>query len=100
MAHKFKHSLESTARPDERGRVTLGLALTKGVSRYDVYVDEETGEVLLRPFTELPAKEAWLYENKIAKDLVKKGLNAAKNKKFSKLEFKSSNWIDKVKDDE
>ena len=95
MAVKFMHSPESTARPDNRGRVTLGPALTKGVSRYDIYVNEETGEVLLKPFKELPAKEAWLYENKVAKDLVAKGLKAAKENKFSKLEFKSSSWIDK-----
>ncbi len=100
MAAKFLHSPESTARPDNRGRVTLGPALTKGVSRYDIYVNEETGEVLLKPFKELPAKEAWLYENKIAKDLVAKGLSAAKDNKFSNLEFKSSSWIDKVEDEE
>ena len=97
-----KHLLEpeTTARPDDRGRITLGTELTKGVSRYDVYVDSETGEVLLKPFKEIPAKEAWLYENKTAFGLVAEGLEAAKKKKFSKVEFKAKSWIDSVKDDE
>ena len=43
MALKFKEIPESTARPDERGRITLGNSLTSGVSRYDVFVDDETG---------------------------------------------------------
>ena len=91
---------QTTARPDDRGRITLGTELTKGVSRYDVYVDSETGEVLLKPFKEIPANEAWVYENETARGLVAKGLEAAKKKKFSKLKFKSKSWIDSVKDDE
>lgn len=100
MGLKKKHFLETTARPDDRGRVTLGPALTKGVSRYDVYVNKESGEVLLRPFKEIPAKEAWLYENKVAKEMVAKGLEAAKNRKFSDLEFKAKSWINEIEDDE
>lgn len=47
----------SYTRPDERGRITLGVDITKGVSRYDVYVDHDSGEILLRPFKEVPAKD-------------------------------------------
>ncbi len=93
-------SPETTARPDERGRITLGSELTKGVSRYDVYVDSETGEVLLKPYKEIPAIEAWLYENKTAQDLVAKGLEAARNNKLSKKKFKSESWINDVEDSE
>ena len=100
MGLKFMLSPESTTRPDARGRITLGPTLTKGVSRYDVYVDSDTGEVLLKPFKEIPADEAWLFENKVAKELVAKGLDAAKNGKFSKMEFKSKSWINEVEDDE
>jgi len=99
MVLKFMQSPDSTARPDERGRVTLGPSLTKGVSRYDIYVNVETGEVLLRPFREIPANEAWLYENKVAKELIFKGINAAKKKKFSAAKFKAESWINEVEDD-
>lgn len=62
MAHKFKDIPQATARPDERGRITLGITLTSGVSRYDIFVDENSGEVLLRPYKEIPAMEMWLYK--------------------------------------
>ncbi len=91
-------SPEAIARPDERGRVTLGTALTKGVSRYDVFVDHETGEVLLKPFKEIPANELWLYENPIAKSLVTEGLEAAKKGNFSKVKFNSKSWINEIED--
>lgn len=100
MRRKFIDTPESITRPDERGRVTLGLSVTKGVSRYDVYVDSETGDILLKPFKEIPADEIWLYENKAAKDLVAKGLETARNNMFSKINFNSKNWINDVEDDE
>lgn len=100
MALKFKEIPETSARPDNRGRVTLGSTLTSGVSRYDVFVNEETGELLLRPFKEIPANEIWLYENKKALDLVHKGLEAAKAGKTTKIDLGESSWIDDIEDDE
>ncbi len=94
-----KEELITTARPDERGRITLGSALTKDISRYDVYLNEETGEVLLRPFREVPANEAWFYKNEEAQKLVTKGLVAAKASKLKKVDLKKSNWIDDVLED-
>lgn len=94
-----KEELVTTARPDERGRITLGHALTKDISRYDVYLDQETGEVLLRPFREVPANEAWFYENEIAKKLVADGISAAKKSKLKKIDLKKSSWIDEVSED-
>jgi hypothetical protein len=98
MALKFKEIPESTARPDERGRITLGNSLTSGVSRYDVFVDDETGEVLLRPYKEIPANEAWLFENKTAHELVAKGLESAKQGKTVKIDLDASSWIDDAAD--
>ncbi len=98
MALKFAATPEAVARPDERGRITLGRELTNGVSRYDVFVNSETGEVLLKPYKEIPANEAWLYKNETAKSLVSEGLTAAKEGKFSKRKFEKSNWIDEVED--
>jgi hypothetical protein len=97
MGLKAKN-LYSTARPDERGRITLGSSLTTGVSRYDIFVDEESGEVLLRPYKEIPAQEAWLYENSKAKKLVAEGLKSAKKGKFSEINLDDSSWIDEVEE--
>lgn len=89
----------TTARPDERGRITLGSALTKNISRFDVYLNEETGEVLLKPFREVPANEAWFYKNEDAQKLVAKGLVAVKASKLKKVDLKKSSWIDDVLED-
>jgi hypothetical protein len=99
MALKFKEIPESTARPDDRGRITLGSSLTSGVSRYDVFVDDETGEVLLRPYKEVPANEAWLFANKTAHKLVSDGLESAKQGKTTKIDLSASSWIDSVEDE-
>lgn len=101
MGLKLKHEKPlTTARPDDRGRITLGLSLTHDVSRYDVFLDEETGEVLLRPFKEIPAQEAWFYKNELAQKLVAKGLADAKAGRLQKIDLKKSNWIDEVEDNE
>jgi hypothetical protein len=101
MGLKLKYDKPvTTARPDDRGRITLGSTLTKDVSRYDVFVDETTGEVLLKPFREVPAQEAWFYKNEIAQKLVAEGIVAAKDSKLKKINLKKSSWIDDVEDDQ
>ena len=47
------------------------------------------GGVLIRPFVEIPAQEAWLYKDKRALGKVKKGLEQAAQGKGSKLDLKS-----------
>jgi len=100
MALKFAAVPEAVARPDERGRITLGRVLTNGVSKYDIFVNDETGEVLLRPYKEIPANEAWLYKNKTAKNLVAKGLEDAKAGKLVTHDLSASSWINEVEDEE
>lgn len=100
MALKFATDPEAVARPDDRGRITLGREITNGVSKYDIFVNEDTGEVLLRPYKEIPANEAWLYKNATAKKLVNDGLKDAKDGKLVKRDLKSSSWIDEVEDEE
>lgn len=101
MGLKIKDVLPfTTARPDERGRITLGSAITKDVSRFDVYFDEATGEVLLRPFKEIPVREAWLYENEEARDLVASGLQSAKAGKVKRIDLSKTRWIEDVEDGE
>ncbi len=59
-------------RPDSKGRITLG-HLADGVSSYAVIPDKE-GRLILEPHKDVPARELWLYENKIALSQVKQGL--------------------------
>lgn len=59
-------------RPDAKGRILLG-ALTKGISSFSVTRNSE-GQLILDPNIEIPAKEKWLWQNKIALQKVKKGL--------------------------
>ena len=73
----------ATRTVDERKRLTLG-ELPKGSRRVRIYKNDR-GEVLLRPVVEIPASEAWLFQNKEAFQNVKKGLKEASEGKISKL---------------
>ena len=68
---------------DDRNRLTLG-ELPKGLKRVRIYKNDR-GEVLLRPVVEIPASEAWLFQNEEAFESVKKGLKDASEGKISKL---------------
>ena len=71
---------------DDRNRLTLG-ELLKGSRRVRIYKNDR-GEVLLRPVVEIPASEAWLFQNQEALESVKKGLKDASEGKISKLNLK------------
>lgn len=77
MSSQIGRSFQEVARlkPDSKGRITLG-KLAEGVSSYAVRVDGE-GRVLLEPYAEIPARERWLFENKVARDRVLGGLGDA-----------------------
>ena len=70
-----------TVRPDSKGRITLG-AYAKGVSSFHIH-EEKDGRLILEPYKEVPAREAWLYKNKKALAMVEKGLKEAKQGKTS-----------------
>ncbi len=70
---------------DERKRLTLS-ELPKGSKRVRVYKNDR-GEVLLRPVVEIPASEAWLFQNEEAFESVKKGLKQASKGKISKFKL-------------
>ncbi len=63
-------------RPDSKGRITLG-ALARGVSGFTVIVNKDH-TIVLEPYSEIPAREKWLFENKVAMGLVTQGLKDAK----------------------
>jgi hypothetical protein len=60
-------------RPDAKGRIPLGPSLTQGVSSYSVTI-EDNHRIILEPNVEIPAREKWLFDNKLALIQVQKGL--------------------------
>lgn len=62
-------------RPDAKGRINLG-KLAQGVSSFRAKRTPD-GNILLEPFTEIPAREKWLFDNKSAHGAVKAGLEQA-----------------------
>lgn len=62
-------------RPDSKGRISLG-KLAQGVSSFRARRMED-GSIVLEPFTEIPAREKWLFDNPVALGAVKAGLDQA-----------------------
>jgi hypothetical protein len=67
---------EKILRPDARGRIFLG-KLAEGVSGYRAYMDKNH-RIILEPFTEVPLREKWLFENQKAYESVRRGLEESK----------------------
>jgi hypothetical protein len=65
-------------RPDSRHRVSLGAAIADldDDASFNVYRDA-AGRIILEPQVSIPAAEAWLFRNKRALDLVRRGLKEA-----------------------
>jgi len=59
---------------DSRKRISLTKLLPKGRIR-SVMAYKENDRVILEPMMEIPAREVWLYKNKVALEKVKKGLS-------------------------
>jgi hypothetical protein len=72
-----------TARPDAKGRITLG-SLAKGVSSFRIYVDDQE-RIVLEPYAEIPAREKWLHENPKALASLRKGIKQAEEGKTRPL---------------
>jgi hypothetical protein len=76
------YTQDYNVRPDSKGRIALGV-LAKGVSSFRIH-KEEDGRLLLEPYKEIPAREAWLFENDTAIAKVRSGLKDAKAGKITK----------------
>lgn len=55
----------SILKPDAKGRITLG-KLAKGISSFHVMVNNKKGQIILEPYAEIPLRESWLFNNKMA----------------------------------
>ena len=72
LARKSRPAERLVLRPDSKGRITLG-PLAKGISSF-VVSWEADGRLMLEPYKEIPAREAWLFENPAALAAVRTGL--------------------------
>jgi hypothetical protein len=61
-----------TVRPDSKGRITLG-NLAAGASSFKAYRDSK-GRIILEPQVEVPAAQAWLWQNPAAMKSVREVL--------------------------
>ena len=73
----------STHTVDDRHRITLG-ELLKDTRRVRIYRNTR-GELLLQPVVEVPAAEAWLFQNQEALTAVKQGLEDAAKGRISRV---------------
>ncbi|MEI8390385.1 MAG: hypothetical protein WCG23_10940 [bacterium] len=74
---------ERILRPDPKGRISLGIAVVKNISSYKASFNDD-GTIVLEPQIEIPAREAWLYQNPEAIKKVRKGLEDAAQGKIKK----------------
>ncbi len=64
-------------RPDSKGRITLG-HLADGVSGFTL-TQTKDHKLILEPYSEIPLREKWLFDNKSALKKVQQGLEDAAN---------------------
>ena len=81
---------------DSKGRLVLGPEYANAT----VLVEQVTqGEFRIKIATVVPVEEAWLFKNKEALELVRRGLEEAKTGKMVKGPLqKTSSWIEKLED--
>jgi len=78
--------IKRTIRPDAKGRINLG-DMAKGVSGFRVEIDKDR-RIILEPLVEIPAREQWLYKNKLAIKRIRRGVqDAADGKLMSRGDF-------------
>lgn len=71
-------------RPDSKGRISLG-DLAKGVSSFSM--TSKNGKIILEPFSEIPARERWIYEDKEVLASLKRGIADAKAGRIKPLDL-------------
>lgn len=65
---------------DKKGRIVLGPRFADKMVLID---DSDPDRIVVTPAVAIPEREAWLYQNQEALDLVRKGLAEAQSGKFS-----------------
>ncbi len=73
--------LKRMVRPDAKGRITLG-SLAHGISGFLITKDKDD-RLILEPFTEIPAREKWLFNNKVALSKITQGIKDVASRRVS-----------------
>ena len=81
------------ARMDSKHRVTLGRILSDQVTSFRVYRNAH-GQIVLDPLVAIPAHEVWLFQNKQAASLVRRGLDEAKRRRLTKAKEDFSRYLE------
>lgn len=69
-------------KPDAKGRISLG-HLARGVIGYIVTATTDH-KIILEPYTEIPVREKWIFEDKSVLKKIEKGIQQAKIGRLSK----------------
>ncbi len=78
---------------DAKHRITLGQVLSDQISSFRIYRNAH-GQIILDPMVSIPANEAWLFKNKRAAEMVKKGLEDARKGKLIDAGEDFSKYLD------
>lgn len=70
----------ATKQLDSKGRLSLGKNLANRIVIVD---DSDATRIVVTPAVVIPEHEAWLYSNSAAHEMVKKGIDAARQGQFS-----------------
>ena len=76
---------------DSKNRITIGQKILKKVSgqnkvnQFQVFIGQD-GDILLRPLTAIPSREAWIYEKPEVIKQIRQGLQEAKDGNVEKIE--------------
>lgn len=69
----FKMETTRMVRIDPKGRIALGSVLPEGIAslKLDIQAD---GRIVLEPYVEIPAHEAWVFQNKSVKKSLRRSI--------------------------
>src|SRR6056297_1908632 len=76
---------------DSKNRITISEKIIKKISgqnrvhQFQVFIGQDR-DILLRPSTAIPSREAWIYEKPELIGQIRNGLQEAKNGKIEKIE--------------
>jgi hypothetical protein len=76
---------------DSKNRITIGEKIIKKISgqnkvnQFQVFIGQD-GDILLRPLTAIPIREAWIYEKPGLIGQIRQGLQEVKEGKLEKIE--------------
>ena len=87
---KFEALTET--RVDTKRRVSLGKILSGQVTSFRIYRNAH-GQIVLDPMVSIPAHEVWLFRNRRAAALVRRGLDDAKRGRLVNAKAHSSKLV-------